>query len=212
MPLNRIKSQKNNYAISRFENNREPGFIDKAINLITFDKVYSDVFRYVFGDTLVFSDLASARLSKQKNRLVTLGGELLEASGAITGGSKLNKDLSYRFGINNDLDESNPIKERLLVIEEALKESNNDLITKNNKLNKLTFNRNQIIEDCASFNKEIEVNKNSLEVVMKRIEDLKSRLNKLDSANNFLVEDLHGLENELKPYHDKFDQLQIILK
>jgi len=58
---------------------------------------------------LVFSDLASARLSKQKNRLVTLSGELLEASGAITGGSKLNKDLAYRFGINNDFDDSSPI-------------------------------------------------------------------------------------------------------
>ena len=47
---------------------------------------------------------------------------------------------------------------------------------------------------------------------MKRIEDLKLRLNKLDSANNLLVEDLDGLENELKPYNDKFYQLQIILK
>ena len=54
LPLNRIKSQKKNYAISRFENNREPGFIDKAINLITFNEVYIDVFKYVFGDTLVF--------------------------------------------------------------------------------------------------------------------------------------------------------------
>ena len=44
---------------------------------------------------MVFSDLSSARLSTQKNRLVTLSGELLEASGAITGGSKLNKDLAY---------------------------------------------------------------------------------------------------------------------
>jgi len=101
---------------------------------------------------LVFSDLSSARLSTQKNRLVTLSGELLEASGAITGGSKLNKDLAYRFGINNDIDDSSPIKERLLVIEEALKESNNDLILKNNRLSILNSNRSQIIEDCASFN------------------------------------------------------------
>jgi len=161
---------------------------------------------------LVFSDLASARLSKQKNRLVTLSGELLEASGAITGGSKLNKDLAYRFGINNDLDESNPIKERLLVIEEALRESNNDLIIKNNRLNKLNSNRSHIIEDCASFNKEIEVNKNSVEVVMNRIQDFKSSLNKLDSANNLLVKELDHLKNELKPHHDKFDQLQSIQK
>ena len=137
LPLNRIRSQNKNYAISRFENNKEPGFIDKAINLISFNEVYADVFKYVFGDTLVFTDLVSARLSKQKIRLVTLGGELLEASGAITGGSKLNKDLAYRFGINNDLDDSTPIKERLMVIKEALKESNNDLILKNNRINQL---------------------------------------------------------------------------
>ena len=148
------------------------------------DRVYSDVFRYVFGDTLVFSDLSSARLSTQKNRLVTLSGELLEASGAITGGSKLNKDLAYRFGTNNDNDDSSPIKERLLIIEEALKESNNDLLQKNNRLSILNSNRSQIIKDCASFNKEIEVNQDSLKAVSQRIEDCKSRLNKLDTANN----------------------------
>ena len=37
--------------------------------------------------------------------MVTLSGELLEVSGAITGGSKVNKDLAYRFGTNNDIDE-----------------------------------------------------------------------------------------------------------
>ncbi len=212
LPLNRIKSQTKNYAIARFENNKEPGFIDKAINLISFEAVYAEVFRYVFGETLVFSDLASARLSKQKIRLVTLSGELLEASGAITGGSKLKKDLAYRFGINNDLDDSSPMEERLLVIEEALKESNNDLIIKTNRLSALNSNHSQIIEDCAAFNKEIEVNKNSLDDVVQRIEHCKSRLNKLDSANSLLLGELDRLKNKLKPNQDKFDKLQIILK
>ena len=43
-------------------------------------------------------------------------------SGAITGGSKVNKDLAYRFGTNNDIDEAHPIKQRLSTIVEALKE------------------------------------------------------------------------------------------
>jgi len=100
----------------------------------------------------------------------------------------------------------------LLVIEEALKESNNDLIIKNNRLSKLNSNRSQIIEDCASFNKEIEVNQDSLKAVSQRIEDCKSRLNKLDTANNLLVNELSHLKNKLKPYHDKFNQLQTIQK
>ena len=55
---------------------------------------------------------------------------------------------------------------------------------KNNRLSKLNSNRSQIIEDCASFNKEIEVNQHSLKVGSQRIEDCKSRLNNLDTANN----------------------------
>ena len=53
--------------------------------------------------------------------MVTLSGELLEVSGAITGGSNLNKDLAYRFGTNIDIDEAHPIKQRLSIIKEALK-------------------------------------------------------------------------------------------
>ena len=212
LPLNRIKSYKKNFALSRFENNREHGFIDKAINLINFDDVYSDVFKYVFGETLVFSDLESAKLSKQKIRLVTIGGELLEASGAITGGSKLNKDLAYRFGTNHDIDDSNPIKERLLVIKEALKKSENDLLIKINRLGKLNSHRSQIIEDCASFNKEIEVNNNSLKVFSKRIDDLNNRLNNLNKSNDLLTKKFQLILNELKPHQAKFDELQLIIK
>ena len=212
LPLNRIRSHKKNYAISRFENHKEPGLIDKAINLISFDAVYSDVFQYVFGETLVFSDLESAKLSKQKNRLVTLSGELLEVSGAITGGSKLNKDLAYRFGINSDLDETNPLKERLEVIKEALKKSDNDLGIKILRLNNLNFNRSQIIESCASFKKEIEVNKNSLKVLIQKIEDGNSRLNKLNSDSNSLTQKMDLIQNELKPKKQKFDELQKIIK
>ena len=62
------------------------------------------------------------------------------------------------------------------------------------------------------INKEIEVNQDSLKAVSKRIEDCKSRLNKLDTANNLLVNELGHLKNELQPYHDKFNQLQTIQK
>ena len=47
---------------------------------------------------------------------------------------------------------------------------------------------------------------------MQRIEDGKLRLEKLDSANNLLFEELNLLKNKLKPNQDKLDQLQIILK
>ena len=212
LPLNRIKNYKKNFALSRFENFKEAGIVDKAINLIDFDNVYTDVFKYVFGDTLVFLDLESAKLSKQKIRAVTLSGELLEVSGAITGGSKMNKDLAYRFGTNNDIDEANPIKKRLSVIEEALRESENDLFNKTNNLNKLNLTQREIIETCASSNKEIEVNKNSLKVLIQRIDDNNLRLNKLSNQNNLLNTKLDLIKNQLNPLNNRSDELEIILK
>ena len=86
------------------------------------------------------------------------------------------------------------------------------MIIKNNRLSKLNSNRSQIIEDCATFNTEIEVNQDSLKAVSQRIEECKSRVNKLDTANNLLVNELDNLKSDLKPYHDKFDQLQTIQK
>ena len=48
--------------------------------------------------------------------------------------------------------------------------------------------------------------------VSQRIEECKSRLNKLDTANNLLVNELGLLKNELQPYQDKFNKLQTIQK
>ncbi len=212
LPLNRIKSHKNNHVLSRLVSNQHDGFIDKAINLIDFDDIYTDVFKYVFGDTLVFTELASARLSKQNIRAVTLTGELLEVTGAITGGSKLNRDLAYRFGTNNDLDESNPIKQRLINIEEALKKSDSDLLAKTNALNKLNIDHRSIIEDCASSKKEIEVNQKSLNVILQRIDENTSRLNKLNADNNSYKEDLNRIEIELNPLKRKLEELENVLQ
>ncbi len=58
-----------------------------AIDLVKFDERYRGAFWYVFGDTLVVKDLSEARRLMGGVRLVTLDGQLVEASGAIIGGS-----------------------------------------------------------------------------------------------------------------------------
>ncbi len=212
LPLNRMNKNKKNHVISRFENFTENGLVNKAINLIKFDDVYTDVFKYVFGDTLVFEDLESAKSSKRKTRLVTIGGELLEISGAITGGSQVNKDLAYKFGTNSEIDEANPIKQRLLVIEEALRKSEDNLVTKSNDLNKLNFNLREILEDCASSNKEIEVNNNSLNTIIQRLEKNNLRIKNLVNKNNLLNKKLETIISELQPLNKKINQKEQNLK
>jgi chromosome segregation protein len=57
-----------------------------AIDLVKFDESLRPAFWYVFGETVVMADLAQARAQMGGVRLVTLAGDLIEATGAISGG------------------------------------------------------------------------------------------------------------------------------
>ena len=66
---------------------KEPGVIDYAVNLVEYDPKYDRAFGVALGATVVVDSLERARKLIGKYRMVTLGGELLEKSGAITGGA-----------------------------------------------------------------------------------------------------------------------------
>jgi Chromosome segregation ATPases len=64
-----------------------PGVVDFARNLVKYDARYEPVFSYVLGSTLVVEEMATARELMGDYRMVTLEGDLVEKSGAMTGGS-----------------------------------------------------------------------------------------------------------------------------
>ena len=90
------------------------------MDLVGYEPVYAEVFRYVFGDTLVFDSLANARRELGRCRAVTLDGELLEKSGAMTGGSLQQRGSQLSFGRSQDGDEAAPLRQRLLELGESL--------------------------------------------------------------------------------------------
>ncbi|MFB6080184.1 MAG: chromosome segregation protein SMC [Haloferacaceae archaeon] len=64
-----------------------PGVVDFARDLVDYEERYAGVFSYVLGSTLVVEDMDAARDLMGDYRLVTLDGDLVETSGAMTGGS-----------------------------------------------------------------------------------------------------------------------------
>ncbi|MCX6684338.1 MAG: chromosome segregation protein SMC [Methanoregula sp.] len=66
---------------------KEPGVIDYAVNLVEYDPKYDRAFAIALGSTVVIDTLERARKLIGKYRMVTLEGELLDKSGAMTGGA-----------------------------------------------------------------------------------------------------------------------------
>ncbi|HYY49059.1 MAG TPA: ATP-binding protein, partial [Thermoplasmata archaeon] len=75
-----------------------------AIDLCHFDEKYRDAFFYVFGDTLVVQTLDEARKWMGGVRLVTVEGELIEASGAMVGGEMEKSALKFGQGSLGELE------------------------------------------------------------------------------------------------------------
>lgn len=208
LPLNRLKKSSNNFSTARFETKDSQGYIDKAINLIDYENIYSDVFHYVFGDTKVFTDLNTAKNFKIKARIVTLSGELLESTGAITGGSKLNREFIFRFGSNDDIDEISPFKKRLLEINESIAIASNELKNKNLTLENLLINQREINEFFVSLRKEIDLNKKSLKLVEDKMQVNLMRLKQLNDKNNLLKDNLDKALNDSSPHQNKLKRLE----
>ncbi len=77
---------------------KEPGVVDYAVNLVEYDPKFDRAFGVALGSTVVVDTLERARKLIGKYRMVTLGGELLEKSGAITGGATRKQTGPRGFG------------------------------------------------------------------------------------------------------------------
>lgn len=101
LPLNKMREARS-YPLPN-----EPGVIDWAINLVTFDDEHRDAFAYAFADTLVVKNLEASRRLIGRYRMVTVQGDLVERSGAMTGGAAIKTNI--HFGADSEKQ-----KERLL--------------------------------------------------------------------------------------------------
>ncbi|MDD5418063.1 MAG: AAA family ATPase, partial [Candidatus Nanoarchaeia archaeon] len=103
LPLNKISSIE--ILDSDTKNLKADGVKGFAISFVNYPKKLEKVFKYVFGSTLVVENLESAKkLGINTARMVTMEGDLVEKSGAITGGYTLSQTAGFRIeGIDNKI-------------------------------------------------------------------------------------------------------------
>ncbi|NLH21890.1 MAG: chromosome segregation protein SMC [Methanothrix sp.] len=141
LPLNKLERGR---LSSRPEH---PGVVDYALNLVDYDPKFLPAFWYVFRDTLVMDSLSSARPLMGRYRMVTLEGDLVERSGAMTGGHYRSKmkfaaeersrimDLSAKIASAESeraerLDKMDRIEEQISHISREVEELNREISKK----------------------------------------------------------------------------------
>ncbi|QPN55832.1 chromosome segregation protein SMC [Synechococcus sp. CBW1107] len=204
LPLNKIRgsgSGGGNAALERGGTGHSGagGLVGRAIDLLRFEPVYTDVFRHVFGDTLVFEDLSSARRELGRCRAVTLEGELLERSGAMTGGSLQQRSGQLSFGRAGEQDEAEPHRRRLLELGESLVVCRRREADLGRQLEKLRPALQEGQQRRAALTAERAAAERALGPQLQRMEQLQQRLNHTREGLESGRQRRQQLERELAP-------------
>ena len=94
-PLNRLKEF--DLSSEAKEISREEGVVGLAVDLVSYESKFSKVFKQVFGSTIIVGDLEIAkRIGINRERMVTLDGDVLEKTGVMKGGFKKPEFLSWK--------------------------------------------------------------------------------------------------------------------
>ncbi len=212
LPLNKIRSQAASGGAAMARGRRPDGgngdgLIGRAVELIRFEPIYSDVFGYVFGDTQVFSDLGSARQQLGRFRAVTLEGELLEKSGAMTGGSFSQRSGGLSFGVSSDNDEAEPLRQRLLELGETLAACRREESRLLQSLEQQRPLLRQLEQRQAALDAERTAAKRAHGPLLERCRQRTERLHSLQSNRTEQEQRLQVLKTTITPLLDELERI-----
>ncbi len=95
LPLNKISPRP---AENLADVLKQSGVVGLAADIVKHDDKFSNIFSFVFGQTVVVENLAAAqKIGIGKARMVTLAGDLVEKSGVMKGGYKQIKKDALKF-------------------------------------------------------------------------------------------------------------------
>ena len=194
LPISSIKGRK----IEKI-NTSEKGYIGIASDLIKFDKKYEQIILNLLGRTIIVDNLNTAvNLAKKNNysfRIVTLDGDIINPSGAITGGSVAKKTVNI-LGRGKEIEklqnELSELKQKVDTLQKEKQEFENSIENTMEESNLLEKELQEIDIKYATENqKMVSINEN--------IKKLSERLTKLKAENeNFEVQKKEAEETKNK--------------
>ncbi|MFW6269459.1 MAG: chromosome segregation protein SMC, partial [Bacillota bacterium] len=224
LPLNMVRGKK--AKLEHLDIINMDGYIGIASDIIDYQDRFDDVMNSMLGKTIVAEDLDRAteisKKIKSSLKVVTLAGEFINSTGAITGGSKSNnnkgllsrsreiEELKLKVKkLRNDIEyESIQEQEK----REKLKEIKNNEEEKNKELRKLEFRINDLNKDLSNLNKEKERLNSELKNIDNDFEEKHKELAENDNLKLKLEEKLANINNEFSKEKEDINDEEIKIK
>ncbi len=178
------------------------GFVELAYRLVKADGIYSEIIKSLLGRIAVCEDLDCAvTMAKKYNykfKIVTLDGQVVNAGGSMTGGSKISNS-----GFLARKNETEKIKKECEALADKVSFSYSELKTAAEALSKekadLEGSRGELLrrqEEKMHFESELSIKRSILENVIKDIEDAEKELSKADERIAYFAENIRLASEE----------------
>ncbi len=179
---------------------KEKGYIGIASDLITFDKKYEQVILNLLGRTVIVDNMETAITVAKQNgysfRIITLEGDVINPSGAITGGSVAKKTVNL-LGRGKEI--------------EKLQIELNNLKIKIEKLQKEKQNYKAsietILEEATSLEKELQEIDITYATEKQKVISIEENINKIENRINKLKEEQQSIESQKEETKNKKQEI-----
>ena len=198
---------------------KKDGIIGLASDIVTYDDKYKQIIFNLLGRTVIVDQMQNAiRIAKENNysfRIVTIGGDIINPSGVMTGGSISKKTVNI-LGRSREIES---LKNEIKSLETKIKQITNEkekyiseFEDENTELENLEKNLQEIDityatekQRVSSIDENIEKNKNI-------IEKLKQEQIKLKNNEEEFKKEKSNIENEIQKIAEENEKNQKIVE
>lgn len=204
----------------------EEGYLGIAAELVEYDSKYENVVNYILGRTLVCRDIhcaiAIAKKSSYRYKIVTLSGEIVNAGGALTGGSvyqknmgiisrkteieSLEKNIANEKLVQKDLisekeksiEKSKLINEKLLKLDSDIYEGELTIININNEIKRLSEDVFNAKINSKNLGLENDAEKNKEKKLLESLNEVKEKILTLNNKGDNSKIKIENISSEIE--------------
>ncbi|RQH03383.1 chromosome segregation protein SMC [Natrarchaeobius oligotrophus] len=183
----------------------DPGVVGFAADLVDFDDQYAGVFSYVLGDTLVVEDLETARAYMGDYRMVTLDGDLVEKSGAMTGGSGSGSRYSFTGGGEGQLER---VAKQITALQDERDSLRSELRDVEGRLDDARDRKTDASDEVRSIESEIDALDERAESLEAEIDSLEAEISELREERESVDERMNDISERIEERTERIEAIE----